>query len=73
MGGAQGDTTEPQGFAVEALIVLTPTGQLVPGTKAIFWAPFKYGPTMPGPLIKKPNTSKKLVQVNPGYSSEPNT
>ena len=46
-------------------MVLMVMGVVVPGTKAIFCCP-----TIPGPDIKKPKTSLKVVPTNSGYSSE---
>src|SRR5688572_12600938 len=55
------------------LMVLMATGALEPGTKARFTALLVWGPLMPGPLRKKPNTSLYWEHTNSGYSSEPNT
>jgi len=42
------------------LILLIATKSEVPGTKAILVALFSKGPSIPGPLKKKPNTSLNL-------------
>ena len=49
-------------------------GGVEPGIIAIFAAvPDRYGPVIPGPLRKKPNTSLKFEFTNSGYSSEAKT
>jgi hypothetical protein len=52
LGGAHGAKTVPQGFAVEPLIVLIDTGQVVPGINATL-----VGVAYPGPEIKNEKIS----------------
>ena len=52
------------------LILSIDTGKAEPGIKAMFLAEFVYGPAIPGPDKKKPNTSFTPAQVNSGYFSE---
>ena len=58
---------------VSALMVLILTIVFVPGTNAMFTALLVYGPTIPGPLTKKPKMSLKFVPTNSGYSEDPKT
>ena len=49
------------------------TAVVVPGIVAMFTALFEYGPEIPGPLRKNPNTSLKDELTHSKYSSEPKT
>jgi len=54
--------------------LLIVTAWFLPGTRAMFLSlPIPGSPAMPGPLMKKPNTSLYCEPTYSLYSSEPNT